>query len=302
MPDVSEEDCPPDRLVVRAVPPDGETGGFDYDIGATTVFYHSQQLTPLCAEEHVYQNQNGLTYNLVADEDLQCPGTITLQTSTDGTDVWNQDISGPLALTESSSNDGKFYCSYELQDFAVRLNKCLGRQDGDVTVQVQIVYDSFSYENGWSISQDGTVLAGRSTGAVEEYGLVSENVYLSPGDYTFSITDIYGDGIYSGSWKLVAGETEGGPVLAEGDGEFLYGTNATFTVPDGPIPTAPPGSTTPPPTDACEDSTSTFLINESVGDQACSWLADNLDLFEFLCRLTDIALTCRKTCGICDLL
>ena len=67
---------------------------------------------------------------------------------------------------------------------------------------------------------------------------------------------------------------------------------------------SPPDETTQSPsgtTQGCEDSdTANFLVNALLGQEGCTWLADNMDRFDYLCLFVDVALTCPKTCNACD--
>lgn len=293
-----EGDCLPDRISVRAVPPNDDTGDFDWESGSMAVFYHSRQepISSNCVEEHVYRNDNGLRYNLRSDQDIQCPESITIEATGDDIDGWNLNVVDQLEFTESSSVDGTFYCSYEVPNFAVRLNKCPGRLDGQTTVLVEVTYDDYAFETGWSInSKDGNVLVSSPPYSMFQNGTTIERVFMDPGEYIFNIIDLAGDGscceFGEGSWQLLAELDGDDQVLLNGDGNYTFGVVATFVVPD----TTKGGPMT------CQDSDSeTFLVDDSVGEKACSWLADNLDRFDFLCRFTDIAFACPRTCDICD--
>jgi hypothetical protein len=297
---IPDEECPPTQVTVRAVPPSGDVSAFDWEADSTKVYYsHIEQSTAIC-KEFVYQNQNGLSYSLVAEQDAECPESITLEAI--GPDVanWDQTISDPLPFTTSESRDGKFYCTYESEAFAARLSRCQTEPGEGVTaILVDITYDEYPLETGWSISQNGVVLVSREQGTVIEPGFLSERVYLEPGEYTFTMTDSSFDGICcsygSGSWQVLA-EVEGNdPILAEHDGVFTEEASATFIVPEpetrrGSTPS--PANTTEQPT--CHDSeTGTFF------SQNCSWLREDEDRLE-LCQFTEVALTCPKTCNICD--
>ena len=67
-----------------------------------------------------------------------------------------------------------------------------------VAILVEVTYDNFPYETGWSINQDGRVIESRAEGTMVQPGIVSERVFLDPGEYTFTITDAEGDGICCG--------------------------------------------------------------------------------------------------------
>jgi hypothetical protein len=295
----SDEDCPPLQVTVQAVPLSDNAGTFDWEADSTAAYYsHYEQSSAIC-KEYIYQNQNGLSYSLVAEQDTECPESITLEAI--GTDVanWDQTISSPLPFTTSESRDGKFYCTYESEAFAASLSRCQTEPvEGETTVLVDIVYDDFPYETGWSISQNDVVLVSREQGSVLQSGFLSERVYLEPGEYTFTMTDSSFDGICcsygNGSWQILA-EVEGNdPVLAEHDGIFADEVSATFIVPEpgtsgGPTPS--PVNTTEP---TCNDSETDAFFSQN-----CSWLREDEDRLD-LCQFTEVALTCPKTCNICD--
>lgn len=167
-------------------------------------------------------------------------------------------------------------------------------QDGKFPVLIEVTYDEYPGETGWSVSQDGNVIESRLPGTMTQSGLTSERIFLAPGEYTFTITDTIGDGtccLYGeGSWQIIA-ELDGyDEVLVAGDGEFGEEASATFVVADQGTTKA-----------SCDDSESErFLVDEIIGDQGCAWLDENKDRFRYLCVFIDVALACPKTCDICD--
>lgn len=66
-------------------------------------------------------------------------------------------------------------------------------------------------------------------------------------------------------------------------------------------PLAPGASQIPPPS-TCVDSTSLFLVDDSAGNQNCSWLRMNKDRYGYLCGFVDVVAKCKETCGACSLL
>ena len=127
------------------------------------------------------------------------------------------------------------------QAFAATLSRCQTEPgEGETAVLVDITYDDYPSETGWSISQNGEVIVSREQGTVFQSGFLSERVYLKPGEYTFTMTDSAFDGICclygSGSWQILA-ELEGNdPILAEHDGVFTDEVSATFIVPEPGTP------------------------------------------------------------------
>jgi len=71
-----------------------------------------------------------------------------------------------------------------------------GRQgeEGQTAVLVEVTFDDYPQETGWSISKDGNVVVSRDEGTLFQVGWTSERVFLDPGEYTFTITDSAGDG------------------------------------------------------------------------------------------------------------
>lgn len=108
--------------------------------------------------------------------------------------------------------------------------------EGQTSVLVEVTYDRYPEEVGWSLIKGDTILLSRPEGSVtEDEVTVSGQVNLDPGEYTFVITDSESDGICceygNGSWEIRA-ELDGvESILAEGDGNHGAGTNETFIIP-----------------------------------------------------------------------
>lgn len=117
---------------------------------------------------------------------------------------------------------------------------------------VEIKLDQYPGEVGWSIrATDNDELITEvpegtySSGDTE----VSETFALSPGrEYTFSISDSYGDGICcgygEGMWAIYAVSTPDSFLLVQGDGDYGDGEQGTFVVP-GDNSETPPGTDLP---------------------------------------------------------
>lgn len=127
------------------------------------------------------------------------------------------------------------------------------------------------------------------------------------------VTGVYTriSGVYDWIQEQICNLSDNPPASCGRDDETTGPTspgNGPTTPSDGPAttPDGPPGGdgpTTTPSDGDCEDSdTASFRVGGGIGDQVCSWLADNIEQFDFLCRLTDVALACRKTCDTCKLL
>ncbi|PQV45713.1 hypothetical protein CLV33_11257 [Jejuia pallidilutea] len=98
----------------------------------------------------------------------------------------------------------------------------------EVTATLDIVFDGYGSETGWEITDalDGVVASGGNyaDGQVS----ASETITLCGGrDYTFTITDAYGDGLSfpnNGTYTL----TIGGSVKASGGGDFGSSESTEF--------------------------------------------------------------------------
>ncbi|MAT53216.1 MAG: hypothetical protein CMN32_01965 [Saprospirales bacterium] len=100
-----------------------------------------------------------------------------------------------------------------------------------------IVLDNYPEETSWEITDDaGTVVAssGGTYGSYADGAIVTENICLADGCYTFTIFDVYGDGICcsygNGSYTLV--DDLSGTTLASG-GTFGFSEATPFCLPAG---------------------------------------------------------------------
>lgn len=101
-------------------------------------------------------------------------------------------------------------------------------EDGAMTLT--ITFDNYPEETSWSITSGGSTVASNSYSTANADGsTVTESLNLADGDYTFTINDVYGDGICcsygSGSYSL----TSGGSTVASG-GSFTTSESTTFCV------------------------------------------------------------------------
>jgi len=92
--------------------------------------------------------------------------------------------------------------------------------DDCIVFQMDITTDDFPEETTWSVTKgcsDEVIFAGGSyTDANTEY---TESVCLPPAQYTFTISDSYGDGILgNGKYSL----SFGGEIISESEGQFDY--------------------------------------------------------------------------------
>ena len=114
-------------------------------------------------------------------------------------------------------------------DATVNDGSCQYSCDNNVSLSIQL--DCYGEEISWEITnQNGTVVAsvnagsypGGSTSATMEEGgsLQQEEICLSAGCYTFTITDSYGDGLAGSQWSCTV---DGGPFsMTDQDGLLLF--------------------------------------------------------------------------------
>jgi hypothetical protein len=180
---------------------------------------------------------------------------------------------------------------------------CPPVQDDVLPVRINVQLDSYGEEAVWSVSQNDTNIF-RAQGYYDindSTPLVSDLLMLAPGDYEFTIIDLFGDGLFLGGVTIfVETETGDDAVLAESDGDYTFRRQFMFTVPTGVSNTAPPAETDPPAGD-CEDTEETFVVSDAVGTRDCDWLSVNLERFGWLCQFVDVAAACPSTCDACHL-
>ncbi|KAI2508046.1 peptidase [Fragilaria crotonensis] len=122
--------------------------------------------------------------------------------------------------------------------------------DGEVSVRLDITYDAYPNEIGWSIKLGEEIVMDKPVGSLDTPGLVQERIKLRPGNYDFQIRDTFGDGIccrfQDGNYKIYAEMSDGELLLASSDGQFGSGETKTFSVPTpGATGTTPPAATPP---------------------------------------------------------
>lgn len=92
----------------------------------------------------------------------------------------------------------------------------------EVTATLDFVFDFYSEETGWQITDAlGGIVASKPIGTYDGQATASESIQLCAGrDYTLTVTDLYGDGMFdgvdSGSYTL----TIGGVVKVSDGGSF----------------------------------------------------------------------------------
>ena len=50
----------------------------------------------------------------------------------------------------------------------------------------------------------------------------------------------------------------------------------------------------------CRDLDGEVVVDDLEGAKSCSWLAQKLNKYGYLCKLTDVASQCQQSCGFCN--
>lgn len=164
------------------------------------------------------------SFELVADGSGAAAGSFTVPTS---------------VTVPGGTNEGTFSVVLSDTNLGIGVNSVVidfGMQDGlfngsstsinytqnctEVTATLDIVFDGYGSETGWTITDAlGGVVASKN-GYADGQATAQESIILCAGrDYTFTITDSYGDGLsypVNGSYSL----SIGGTVKASGGGDF----------------------------------------------------------------------------------
>ena len=112
----------------------------------------------------------------------------------------------------------------------------------DNEVNLSITFDNYPEETAWTLTNSGgqTVASGGTYGNQADGSTYTEDLCLPDGCYTFTITDVYGDGICcsygNGSYSL----TGSSGVLASG-GSFTNSQATDFCLGGAPAPTCTDG-------------------------------------------------------------
>jgi len=107
---------------------------------------------------------------------------------------------------------------------------------GNFLVRLEIFYDNYPDEVGWTFEQSGQILLSQDQGSITSKGGQQYEVRLNSGDATFTITDSYGDGICcrnsigSGQGYTIIDETSD-LVLAESNGRYGSYHKDEFKIP-----------------------------------------------------------------------
>ncbi|MGW1454979.1 hypothetical protein ACWBC2_08280 [Salegentibacter agarivorans] len=95
--------------------------------------------------------------------------------------------------------------------------------------KLEIVFDDWASETAWEVMDAEGVVVFSGSGYADGTPMLNRNLCLDTGDYTFSITDAYGDGLTApevGSVTLTYNDAE----LVSFDGDFGEGTSVDFTI------------------------------------------------------------------------
>lgn len=100
-----------------------------------------------------------------------------------------------------------------------------------IRVNFDILFDGYGSEIGWTLSNSSGVVASAPFGSYGDgQSTHSEQFCLSPGNYTFTMNDSYGDGLSfpsNGSYTL---KLTDGTTLVTGGGNFGSSATHTFTI------------------------------------------------------------------------
>lgn len=135
---------------------------------------------------------------------------------------------GTYSVTVTDNSGCTAAGSYTVED----QNPC--SQNG---LTLTIVLDNYPEETSWEITDDASAVVASSGGTYASYAdgaTVIENLCLADGCYTFTIFDVYGDGICcsygNGSYTLV--DNASGDTIASG-GSFGFSEATPFCLPNG---------------------------------------------------------------------
>lgn len=185
-------------------------------------------------------------YHMFGSSDF---GTIDLEISADNgaswTSIWNQSgnqgnawqsvsldlssyIGGSVLLRFNRVTGGTWQADLAIDDINLTSEISSDCESGDITLT--ITFDNYPQETSWSVTDaSGAVIASEqySTANPDGSTVVEELGTLATGDYTFTISDSYGDGICcqygSGSYSL---SSESGVIVS--GGEFSNSESTDF--------------------------------------------------------------------------
>ncbi|MEM6801060.1 MAG: PA14 domain-containing protein [Bacteroidota bacterium] len=116
---------------------------------------------------------------------------------------------------------------------------CTGTAPTTADITINILLDSYGEETAWSLSNSGGTIASVSTGtyAANDNQLITYNYTGAFDDYTFTLTDSYGDGICcsygSGYYEILVDGVSVAGGSGSSVGVFSFSTSENFTVSAG---------------------------------------------------------------------
>lgn len=157
----------------------------------------------------------------------------------------------PSSVTvPSGSNEGTFTVALSDVNLGIGINKIVlnfenvaaGYGNGglttveyiqnctEVTVTLDFVFDFYSEETGWNIKDAlGGVVASKGSGSYSGQSSASEIITLCQGrNYTLTITDAFGDGMFDGANNGTYTLTFEGNIKASGGGDFGSSESTAF--------------------------------------------------------------------------
>lgn len=174
----------------------------------------------------------------------------------------------------------------------------------EVSVKISLNLDDYPLEVGFKITDSAwETIVDHPTGTLTEPGMFTETVDLFPGEYRMRLTDAYRDGfccVYGGGGYEISATVEDDNILllAEGDGSFGAEEDIYFSVPTSSEALKEDPKRDPLPT-GCLDRGESFSVSLVTHD--CNWLKQkSVAQRQKLCKFFDVAVTCRKTCNVCE--
>ncbi|WP_130736415.1 hypothetical protein [Flavobacterium sp. J27] len=100
----------------------------------------------------------------------------------------------------------------------------------DNKVNLSLVFDDYPEESYWDLYLDGNLYASTAAGDYDGLETATQDFCLPAGNYTFTMRDVYGDGMFdgtnTGSYTIKLGST----VLGSGSGNFGAAQSVSFTL------------------------------------------------------------------------
>jgi len=194
-------------------------------------------------------------------------------------------------------------------------------QEEEVSVRLDITYDRYPLEVGWSFEQNGNTVLTKNAGDITQAEESSDQSYLvsmAPGAAKFTISDTSGDGICCsydrGKYEIFVETSNGNDVsLFSSNGDYDSVEEVELTIPsngsnndnqtNSPSSAPDDNSINPPSLAPAGDNESVggeFYVDENVGNRSCDWLSDNIARYGYLCAFFDVALKCPRLCDTCQ--